>query len=57
MSALKSKAWTDSDLARLGCLPDAELAARFHRTEEAVSVKRGKLRIPAVGRLTNPTKP
>jgi hypothetical protein len=38
--------WTKQELVLLGTAPDAEVAARIGRTENAVRVKRTKLRIP-----------
>ena len=38
--------WTAEELALLGTAPDAEVAARIGRSEEAVTLKRCKLRIP-----------
>lgn len=37
--------WTPEELAALGTAPDAELAQRFGRTEQAIRLRREKLRI------------
>jgi hypothetical protein len=41
----KTTGWTPEQLALLGQLPDAEVAAKIGRTEKAVRVKRLKLGI------------
>jgi hypothetical protein len=40
------RGWTKEQLALLGKRPDAELAARFGRSESAVRQRRTRLRIP-----------
>jgi hypothetical protein len=40
---LASPGWTAEELALLGTVPDAEVAARIERTEGAVTLKRCRL--------------